>query len=76
MNDATYSKLTGIKINRAAQRRRHAAERARYIAALGWTPEPSPCPRGEEYCASTGELKQECAKLGLVWYGPERPWMS
>lgn len=34
------------------------AERAALIAELGWPAEPVPCPRGEEYAATTGELRR------------------
>lgn len=55
MTDEMWSKMTGQpKINRAAQRRQHAAERAAAIAALGMAPEIMTA--DDRYCATTGEL--------------------
>ena len=57
MNDARWAKMMGTKqINRAAQRREHAAERAAAIAKLGMAPEILDQGHGEMYAATTGEL--------------------
>lgn len=44
------------KINRAAQRRAHAAERADLVAALGWSPEGRSV--DDKYPSTTGELRR------------------
>lgn len=62
MTDKQWSKLMGIKINRAAERRQHAAERAELIAALGMMPEDPSDP----YAASTGELLRWAREQGVT----------
>lgn len=44
-------------INRAAQRRAHAAERAAIISALGLAPED-----GDRYVGTTAELAEDLAR--------------
>lgn len=57
VSDAQWTAITGIKINRAAQRRKEAAERAAVIEALGWEPEGN-TPE-DKYVGTTQELKQD-----------------
>lgn len=56
VTDTQWAAITGQpKINRAAQRRAQAAERAELIARLGMLPEVD----GEDrYAATIGELRQ------------------
>jgi hypothetical protein len=58
MTDAEWTRLTGIKVNRAAERRKHAAERAALVAELGMAPEDPT----DQYAATTGELLQWAAE--------------
>lgn len=52
ITDRQWEKITGKKINRAAERRKHALERARLIVYLGMEPERYPY----QYAHTTGEL--------------------
>jgi hypothetical protein len=57
VTDTQWAAITGTpKVNRAAERRAHAEERARLCAALGY---PTDC------CATTGELSSEARSRGI-----------
>lgn len=64
ITDREREQIAGVKVNRAAQRRRDAAERAAAIAALGMAPEDGTA--DGRYVATTGELVRDARAAGKL----------
>lgn len=56
MSIATNGIMSVKWLNSEARRRVHARYRGRLVKLLGLAPEPVPCPPGEEYALTTGEM--------------------